>query len=883
MTKLSKAKPDNVKASKLRISFTNVRGLRGNFSSVEAYLESNKPDVLALSETNLQEDILDADFSVKGYLPIRRKDSTHMLGLGVYIREGLPMARDQSLEIENQPFMCFRLALLHSTTYMYFLYRSPSSSSCSVVEAVSSSIDKALIRQPSAKIICCGDFNIHHIEWLTHSRDIDAAGRLCYNFALTQNLTQMVDFPTHIPDRPDCASHLLDLFLCSNPESCSISAQPPLGRSDHMVVMASMDYSIKGAKEHPFHRMAFSYASADWDGFRDYLRDVPWKSVFRCNANKASKEFSEWVQVGIDCFIPHRKFQMKPHSLPWFSPACAYAIAHRNHYFHQYHRSGSDENKALFNGARNRCKKVLERAKAEYAEATQQSIASQQIGTRDFWRITNSILNRGKSTIPPLFNGPEVLTSSKDKANLFANRFASNSTLDDSQHTLPDFSSRTDQEISTMRITVRMVARIISQLDASKAIGPDNIPAIVLKKCSAELSPVLSKLYNKCLAESCFPTHWKFSTVVPAYKNSGERSDPGNYRPISLLPITSKVFETLINNRLVKHLEGTGLFSDLQYGFRAYRSTADLLTVITERVYGSMDVGGETRTVALDISKAFDRVWHAGLLHKLRAYGVGGCIFSIISSFLRERTMKVVLDGQTSTVYPLSAGVPQVSVLGPTLFLIFINDLPDEVLSSICIYADDTSAYSSIKTQDAFDRAEMAGSLELDLMGFVEWGEKWCVAFNATKTKLLSFNRHRCYDPCSISMNGKQLEESDSLRLLGITFTPKLDWKPYVQSIAKQASQRVGSLFRSQRYLTKDALLYLYKASIRPCMEYCSHLWSGSPKAGCLDLLDRVQKRMLNLIGVDLAHRLDPLSHRRDVASLSLFYKYYHGHCSQEL
>ena len=110
-----------------------------------------------------------------------------------------------------------------------------------------------------------------------------------------------------------------------------------------------------------------------------------------------------------------------------------------------------------------------------------------------------------------------------------------------------------------------------------------------------------------------------------------------------------------------------------------------------------------------------------------------------------------------------------------------------------------------------------------------------------------------------------------------------MDWKSYVQSIAKQASQRVGSLFRSQRYLTKEALLYPYNTSIRPCMEYCSHLWSGAAKAGCLDLLDRVQKRMQNLIGVGLAHRLDPLSHRRDVACLSLFYKYYHGHCSQEL
>ena len=124
----------------------------------------------------------------------------------------------------------------------------------------------------------------------------------------------------------------------------------------------------------------------------------------------------------------------------------------------------------------------------------------------------------------------------------------------------------------------------------------------------------------------------------------------------------------------------------------------------------------------------------------------------------------------------------------------------------------------------------MAGTLELDLMGFVEWGAEWLVAFNASKTKLLSFNRDRSYDACPISMSGKQLEDSDSFRLLGVTFTPKLDWRPYIQSVAKQASQRVGSLFRSQRYLTKESLLYLYKATIRPCMEYCSHLWSGAPQ-----------------------------------------------------
>ena len=199
-------------------------------------------------------------------------------------------------------------------------------------------------------------------------------------------------------------------------------------------------------------------------------------------------------------------------------------------------------------------------AKSSYAEATRRSIATQRIGSRDFWRISNSILNRGKSTIPPLFNGPEVLTSSKDKADLFAKKFSTNSTLDDSFHPLPDFPSQTDQGLSSLRITSRKVASEILDLDASKATSTDPIPSIVFQRCSPELSPVLAKLFNKCLAESCFPSCWKYPSVVPAYKNNGERSDPGNYRPISLLPIVSKVFESLINDRLIKHLEDTGLF-----------------------------------------------------------------------------------------------------------------------------------------------------------------------------------------------------------------------------------------------------------------------------------------------------------------------------------
>ena len=167
-----------------------------------------------------------------------------------------------------------------------------------------------------------------------------------------------------------------------------------------------------------------------------------------------------------------------------------------------------------------------------------------------------------------------------------------------------------------------------------------------------------------------------------------------NYCPVSLLSVISKVFEKLVNNRVVDHLEKCGLFSDFQYGFRSSRSTADLLTVVSDRIARAFNRFGATRAVALDISKAFDRVWHAGRLQKLKYYGISGQMFSLISSFLSNRRLRVVLDGKSSQEYPVNAGVPQGSILGPTLFLLYINDLPDDVICDIAIYADDTTLYS---------------------------------------------------------------------------------------------------------------------------------------------------------------------------------------------
>ena len=213
-----------------------------------------------------------------------------------------------------------------------------------------------------------------------------------------------------------------------------------------------------------------------------------------------------------------------------------------------------------------------------------------------------------------------------------------------------------------------------------------------LKSCESELSYILAELFNECLKESCFPDCWKVSSVVPVFKNVGERPTGKSYPPVSLLSVVSKVFEKLVNNRIVDNLEKCGLFSGFQYGFRSSQSTADPLTVVSDRIVRDFNRSGATRAVALNISKAFDMVWHAGLLSKLKCYGISVQIFGLISSFLSNRRLQVVLDGKSSQEYPVNAGVPQGSILGPALFLLYNNDLHD-VLCGLAIYADATTQF----------------------------------------------------------------------------------------------------------------------------------------------------------------------------------------------
>ena len=238
-------------------------------------------------------------------------------------------------------------------------------------DSISSNIDEVVSINPSANVSVFGDFNIIRTGLPILVELIDLVNS--YNFSVSNDLTQVDNYPTWIPDFDSHSPAILDLFISSDTSICSTMAFTPLGNPDQFIVSVSIDFPSYSQQDAPFYCITYYYPHADWDSFPDHLRDVPWEDIFKLSASAAASEFCEWVQVGIDVYIPHRKYQVKPHSSPWFSAACAAAIVHRNHFFRLYQREKSSDSKVKFRQASNHCKRVLEAAILAYANKTKES------------------------------------------------------------------------------------------------------------------------------------------------------------------------------------------------------------------------------------------------------------------------------------------------------------------------------------------------------------------------------------------------------------------------------------------------------------------------------------------------------------------------------
>ena len=365
--------------------------------------------------------------------------------------------------------------------------------------------------------------------------------------------------------------------------------------------------------------------------------------------------------------------------------------------------------------------------------------------------------------------------------------------------------------------------------------------------------------------------------MIPCYK-SGGKSDPNNYRPISLLPIVSKVLESIINDKMRSHLFGLNLISNNQFGFRPKHSTLDLLMSTSQKWSDALENGQEVKVVALDICRVFDSVWHKGLLSKLMSFGVGGCLCRWIRDFLHDRFIKVVLNGCESTAGHINAGVPQGSILGPSLFLIYINDLAKVVSNDINMFADDTTL--SAVVPNVKSRKITADCINTDLKEIEAWANEWLVKFNAKKTQFLHICRKTSIDASNINFCSEILNPADSIKLVGINISKNLDWSAHVESIAKTAGRSLGVFCKANKLLDSDGLATLYKTKVRSLMEYCGPVWQ-SASVTALKKLDVIQRKACKILGtkgdVCLKFNLDSLQHRRKVSGLCQIYRMVSG------
>lgn len=535
----------------------------------------------------------------------------------------------------------------------------------------------------------------------------------------------------------------------------------------------------------------------------------------------------------------------------------------------------------LYMKSKSECQRIIRRARIQFSHHLEQEL--KYANSKQWWKLVKSVTDSNKtSAVPPLkSDNGQIFNEAADKAELLNNTFAANAHLDDKGKVPPNLNLKTDETISTVKFWPKVVLKKLRNLDTSKATGPDGISATVLKNCAPELAPVLSKLFQISLNSKAVPSEWKTAHVV-AVPKKGNKQDPSNYRPISLLSIISKVMESIIGDQIRKHLERHQLLSDAQYGFRENRSTVDMLSYITQWWNDSLDSQQEVRIIALDIKKAFDCVWHRGLLMKLSSFGIHGDIYGWISSFLADRHQAVVLDGHTSSSKTLSAGVPQGSVLGPLLFLMYIDDLTSLVENDLHLFADDSTLHIVIK--NSCDRTICAESLQRDLLTIEKWATDWCVTFNASKTEEMIISRKRNQNHPPLYFMNSVLHPTRCITLLGVIITNTLTWVPYVTCLAKKVAKRLYILSRSRDLLPFKARVTIYKAYIRPLMEYACPIWAGAGSTA-LGLLDRLQRKALRFLRIDdpIKVGIYPLEHRRNVASLCTFYRHFFLRPSLEL
>ena len=799
--------------------------------------DSDYPECIVLCETFFTKEYSE---ELPGY------NSNHVMresksgGVSIYIKTEFNVEFIEELSICTVTIeICTTKLKLHNSIFFILsIYRPHSDSISNFTDALNSVLNHSLIKNKTCIIV--GDLNIN---LLFDNNDVSNFMQNMYSNHFVPMITKPTRFPSVESHSPSLIDHIwvnnLDYQYSTNIILHEIT--------DHLPIMLSIQNL--NFDDESMIRIQFRHITPDGEArFQNSLSLFDWSSI---KSNDINLYFYNFTSTLNEHYTKHFPIKIKwipksKLSKPWITPRLRNLISAKSKYFKLYQLGliSKQEN----NRFKNYIKSSIKKTKIEFYHSYFQRNSN---NVKKCWDMIRKLTSKNNKNdyINLLKYGDSELTDKKDIADAF-NKFFS-----EIPHTLANnLPSSSIDPISYLKINTcssilfhpvqeRECLNIISKLKTSKT-SIHYISTKIFKFNAKYFLPVLIDLINLSFSTGIFPAHLKQARIIPIFKK-GNKTDPNNYRPITLLPFISKIFEKCIHSRIIDYLIEFNILAPEQYGFRPKLSTFEALNQFIEYQYDSLNKKKSCFNIFIDFRKAFDTVDHNILLTKLECYGIRGRALKLITSYLHDRSQYVSISGVSSASLTTNIGIPQGSVLGPLLFLIYINDLPliSEQFKTI-LFADDTTFSFQSNNLDPVNTI-----CNTELAKFYEWSYTNKLSINTDKTSfnLVSNLQHTINSEPQLQINGAILNKQTIVTFLGVKIDEKLNFNPQIQHVCSKLSRSIGILYKLKGNVPLNVLKTLYYALVFPYLTYCNLIW-GATYETHLKPLEILHKKIIRII-----------------------------------
>ena len=869
----------------LHFGHLNVRSLWNKFNLIKPLIQSSGLNVVSFSETWLNNDIDNSLVSIPGYVCYRldrswNENNRIKRGGGVccYIRNDLCISNVEfskynrsgkdieilwlSIHIPN----CKKIVIGN-------IYRPPQGNVKACTDTLDNMIQEISSNNNSIEFYILGDFNINYNA--THTPDT----KTLKWFEQRTGLKQLINDTTRFSNNNSC----IDLIFTN---SLFIFDQGTLdvNISDHEMIFVTRKH-IKKEKT-PSSFQGRSYKNYNEELFLQQLDDADWLKFYQCdNPNIAWGIIENNILKVINAMCPIQTFYIKNLKDPWITQEILEGIKDKDRLLSKAKHSDNQDDWVVARRRRNEVKQIVKNAKSEFIK---ENLIQYENDSKKFWKSLKDIIpstqNSNSNKISLKDTSGKAIENPKDLANVMNTFFTSigPNLAKDMRDPWSYTGNTVDNNIPDFNTSSEEVLKILKEININKSSAIQNLSSKILKPALIMLVDKMTFLYNLCFQHSLFPDVWKKANVTPLPKD-GDLSQCTNYRPISQLPLPGKILEQIIHKRIDSYCDNNNILNKNQGGFRKNHSTISTVALFTDNIYNAINNREFTLATFIDFSKAFDTVNHVILIKKLGRLGIRGNALKLITNYLQNRCQKTMVNDTESDFNIITCGVPQGSVLGPLLFLLYINDLCGVI--TMCkpyLYADDT-----VLVTNALDMFTAHLQLQHDLNNVANWckGNKLSINIKKTKGMLLgtrSMVKKRNEFP-KLKIQGTTIDYVFQYKYLGVTIDEILSFRAHLNNTIKMVAHKISLLNKIRDYITEGAAVTIYKSMILPYLDYGDIFYINS-NCNQVKKLQTLQNRALRTcfrpqvkIPIDMLHQsvqLPKLKIRREVHLVNFMYKY---------